>query len=100
MNFMHLVSQISRSGHANGLLLDIDDSYTSCKYILDDVVLIRSYLRKGHDLDLKLTFKWLITGHDDCYDQHLCCFHFNRSKGLITRIIFSVKIIMQLFELN
>ena len=57
MNLMHLVTQISKSWHANGLLLDIDDSYTSCKYMLDDMVLIRSKLRKvGHDLDLKIAF--------------------------------------------
>ena len=56
MNLMHLASQISRSLHTNGLLLDIDYSYTSCKYILD-MVLIRSKLRKGdHDLDLKIAF--------------------------------------------
>ena len=56
MNLMHLASQISRSWHANGLLLDIDYSYTSCKYILDDMVLIRSKLRKvGHDLDFKFS---------------------------------------------
>ena len=29
---------------------------TSCKYLLDDMVLIRSKLRKvGHDLDLKFS---------------------------------------------
>ena len=57
MNLMHLGSQISRSWHTNGLLLDIDYSYASCKYILDDMVLIRSKLRKvGHDLDLKIAF--------------------------------------------
>ena len=56
MNFMHLVSQISRSRHANGLLLDIDYSYTSCKYILDDMMSIRSQPSKvGHDLDLKFS---------------------------------------------
>ena len=38
-------------------LLDIDYSHTSCKDILDDMVLIRSKLRKvGHDLDLKIAF--------------------------------------------
>ena len=48
---MHLVSQISGSQHSNGLLLDFDYSYTSCKYILDNMS-IRSYPRKvGHDLD-------------------------------------------------
>ena len=57
MNLMHLASEISRSCHANGLLIDIDDSYTSCKYILDDMVLIRSKPRKvDHDLDLKIAF--------------------------------------------
>ena len=57
MNLMHLASQISRSCDTNGLLLDIDYSYTSCKYILDDMVLIRSKLRKvDHDLDLKIAF--------------------------------------------
>ena len=40
----------------NGLLLDIDYSYTSCKYTLDDMTSIRSKLRKvGHDLDLKFS---------------------------------------------
>ena len=40
------------------LLLDIDYSYTSYKYILDDMVLIRSKLRKvDHDLDLKIAFQ-------------------------------------------
>ena len=39
INLMHLVSQISRS---NGLLLDFDYSYTSCKYILDNMMSIRS----------------------------------------------------------
>ena len=57
MNLMHLVSQISRSWHTNGLILDIDFSYTSCKYILDDMMSIRSQRRKvGHDLDLKIAF--------------------------------------------
>ena len=57
MNLMHLASQISRSLHLNDLLLDIDYSYISCKCILDDMVLIRSKLRKvGHDLDLKIVF--------------------------------------------
>ena len=57
MNLMHLVTQISKSWNANGLLLDIDDSYTGCKYILDDMVLIRSKLRKvGDDFDLKIAF--------------------------------------------
>ena len=51
---MHLVSQISGSQHSNGLLLDLDYSYTSCKSILDDMMSIRSQPRKGgHDLDLK-----------------------------------------------
>ena len=51
---MHLVSQISGSQHSNGLLLDFDYSYTSCKYILDDMVLIRSQPKNvGHDLDYK-----------------------------------------------
>ena len=40
MNLMHLVTQISKSWSANGLLLDIDDSYTGCKYILDGMVLL------------------------------------------------------------
>ena len=32
-------------------------THTSCKYILDDMVLIRSKLRKvDHDLDLKIAF--------------------------------------------
>ena len=57
MNLMHLACQISRSWHTNGLLLDTDYSHTSCKYILDDMVLIRSKLRKvGHDPDLKIVF--------------------------------------------
>ena len=34
--------QISGSWHPNDLLLDIDYSYTSFKYILDDMMLIRS----------------------------------------------------------
>ena len=52
INLMHLVSQISGSQHSNGLLLDSDYSYTSCKYILDNMMSIRSYPRKvGHDLD-------------------------------------------------
>ena len=55
MNLIHLASQISRSLHLNGLLLDIDYSYTSCKCILDDMMSIRSKPRKvGHDLDLKI----------------------------------------------
>ena len=58
MNLMHLVSQISRSWHTNGLLLDIDYSYTSCKYILDDMMSIMSYPRKvGHDLDLETSLE-------------------------------------------
>ena len=58
MNLMHLGSQISRSQHENGLLCDIDYSYTSFKSILDDVMLIRSLPRKvGHDLDLKISFQ-------------------------------------------
>ena len=53
---MHLVSQISGSQHSNGLLLDFDYSYTSCMSTLDDMMSIRSYLRKvGHDLDLKIS---------------------------------------------
>ena len=57
MNLMHLVTQIGKSWHANGLLLNIDDSYTGCKYMLDDMVLIRSKLRKvGLDIDLKIAF--------------------------------------------
>ena len=56
MNLMHLVSEISKSLYLNDLLLDIDYSYTSCKYILDDMVLSRSKPRKvGHDLDLKIS---------------------------------------------
>ena len=56
MNLMHLASQISRSLHLNDLLLDIDYSYTSCKYILDDVMSIRSKPRKvSPDLDLKIS---------------------------------------------
>ena len=35
-------SQISRSWHANGLLLDIDYSCTSFKHILDDMMLMGS----------------------------------------------------------
>ena len=55
MNLMHLVSQISRPWHTNGLILDIDYSFTSCKYILDDMS-IRSLPGKvGHDLDLKIS---------------------------------------------
>ena len=42
MNLMHFVSQINRSLHPNGLLLGIDYSYTSFKYILGDMMLIRS----------------------------------------------------------
>ena len=39
-------------------LLDIDYSHTSCKYILDDMMSIRSQPRKvGHDLDLKFSLK-------------------------------------------
>ena len=54
MNLMHLVSQISGSQHSNGLLLDFDYSYTSCKYILDNMMSISSYPRNvGHDLDYK-----------------------------------------------
>ena len=57
MNLMLFGSQISRSLHANGLLLEINYSYTSLKYILDDVMSIRSQLVKvGHDLDLKILF--------------------------------------------
>ena len=42
--------------HTNGLLLDIVYSYTSCKYVLDYMVSIRSKLRKvGHDLDLEFS---------------------------------------------
>ena len=56
MNLMHLASQISRSLHLDDLLLDIDYSYTSCKCILDDIMSIKSKLRKlGHDLDLKIS---------------------------------------------
>ena len=56
INLMHLVSQISGSQHSNGLLLDFDYSYTSCMSTLDDMMSIRSYLRKvGHDLDLKIS---------------------------------------------
>ena len=40
MNLMHLGSQTSRSQHENGLLCNIDYSYTSFKSILDDVMLI------------------------------------------------------------
>ena len=51
---MHLVSQMSGSQHSNGLLLDFNYSHTSCKYILDNMMSIRSYPRNvGHDLDLK-----------------------------------------------
>ena len=58
MNLMHLVSQISRSWHPNSLLLSIDYSYTSFKYILHDMMLIRLQTRKvGHDLDLKISFQ-------------------------------------------
>ena len=54
MNLMHLVSQISGSQHSNRLLLDFDYSYTSCKYILDNMMSIRSESRNvGYDLDLK-----------------------------------------------
>ena len=42
INLMHLVSQMSGSEHSNGLLLDFDYSYTSCKYILGDMMSIRS----------------------------------------------------------
>ena len=46
----------SRSWDLNGLLLDIDYSYTSFNYILDDMMLIRSWTTKvGHDLDLKIS---------------------------------------------
>ena len=38
INLMHLVGQISGSQHSNGLLLDFDYSYTSCKYILDNMM--------------------------------------------------------------
>ena len=56
MSLMHLACQISRSLHLNDLLLDIDYSYTSCKCILDDMMSIRSKLKKvGHDLDLKIS---------------------------------------------
>ena len=57
-NLMHLASQISRLWHANDLLLDIDYSYTSCKYIWDDMMSIRSKPEKiGHDLDLKISLQ-------------------------------------------
>ena len=57
MNLIHLRSQICKTLHANGLLCDIDYSYTSFNYILDDVMLIRSEPRNvGHDLDLKISF--------------------------------------------
>ena len=42
MNLMHLRSQIKKSWHANCLLLDIDQSYTSCMSTLDDIMSIRS----------------------------------------------------------
>ena len=42
MVLMHLVSQISGLQHLNGLLLDFDYSYTSCEYILDNMMSIRS----------------------------------------------------------
>ena len=42
MNLVHLGSQTSMSQHENGLLYDIDYSYTSFKSILDDMMLIRS----------------------------------------------------------
>ena len=46
----------SRSWDPNGLLLDIDYSYTSFNYILDDMMLIRSWTTKVvHDLDLKIS---------------------------------------------
>ena len=58
MNLMLSGSQISRPLHANGLLLEINYSYTSFKYILHDMMLIRSKPRKaGHNLDLKISFK-------------------------------------------
>ena len=45
----------SRSWDPNGLLLDIDYSYTSFNYILD-MMLIRSWTTNvGHDLDLKIS---------------------------------------------
>ena len=54
MNLVHLLSQISRSWHENGLLCDIDYSFKS---MLDDVMLSRSWPWKvGHDLDLKFSF--------------------------------------------
>ena len=41
----------------DGLLLDIDYSYTSCKSIHDDMMSIGSKPRKvGHDLNLKISF--------------------------------------------
>ena len=47
---------ISRSWHANCLLLDIDYSYTSCMSTLDHMMSIMSYPRKvGHDLDFKIS---------------------------------------------
>ena len=42
MNLMHFASQISTSLYANGLLFDIDYSYTSCKSIWNDMMSIRS----------------------------------------------------------
>ena len=42
INLMHLVSQISGSQHSSCLLLDFDYSYTSCKYILDNMMSVRS----------------------------------------------------------
>ena len=55
---MHLASQISGSQHSNDLLLDFDYSYTSCKYILDNMMSIRSLPRNvGHDLDKKNSLK-------------------------------------------
>ena len=50
----------------NSLLLSIDYSYTSFKYILHDMMLIRLQTRKvGHDLDLKISFQVIF--HTEIY---------------------------------
>ena len=57
MNLLLHGSQIIRSWHANGLWLSIDYLYSDFKYILDDMMLIRSLpWNVGHDLDLKISF--------------------------------------------
>ena len=54
MNFMLFGSHISMSGYVNSLLLVIDYSHPSFKYILHDMMLIGSQTRKvGHDLNFK-----------------------------------------------